>query len=489
MPQMAIIQPTAPKTPLAGSPSTKEQGEQFSPHLENAISSNKKQQTSPDNTNKDTSVTTEENRSTHENSQLQDPENSESNPNGELIAITELTSETVQVIPELVPHTSLYTETTKPIQNSVFSQIRQVGSSINLLQNPSEEIGTGVKKSATAPGSYAILSEGPPVNVEPGVLNPTQPVATSGQNALISQLQQIIDNSSETETVSITKAGNGSTPQSIANNIHGVASIITETSELNLKGLPGPDAGGIEKAAGKPTQQLTGIRNDSQQQYYNTKTNNQNPSENNQNFQGSQRGDEFSQQTATSTPQSGPLGAAEPTNTFSQVSTIVQEATAQTASESAKPIMLPSGTLVHEDDIIQQLSKRFQLSSKQMNSRINLKLHPAELGELKIDLSLKEGSIKANVVAQSQQTLEILEKNIPKLKTMLESQGFTVDEISVTAESQSAGEFDLFDRQLFSHNDYTPTAQKKSREDEAIFTLEDSEFAAPATSSGVNVKV
>ena len=72
---------------------------------------------------------------------------------------------------------------------------------------------------------------------------------------------------------------------------------------------------------------------------------------------------------------------------------------------------------------------------------------------------------------------------------MLESQGFTVDEISVTSESESVGEFDLFDRQLFSQNDYTPTPQKESGKDEAIFTLDDSEFAAPAPSSGVNVKI
>ena len=132
---------------------------------------------------------------------------------------------------------------------------------------------------------------------------------------------------------------------------------------------------------------------------------------------------------------------------------------------------------------------RFQIAGKQMDSRINLKLNPAELGELKIDISLKEGSIKANVVAQSHQTLEILEKNIPKLKTVLENQGFSVDEISVTTESESVGEFDLFDQQLFNQNDYKPTAQKESRKEEAIFTLDDAEFVTQVDSTGVNVKI
>ncbi|MCP4343727.1 MAG: hypothetical protein GY799_33855 [Desulfobulbaceae bacterium] len=492
MPQMAIIQPTAPQATSAGSPSPKEQGQQFSPHLENAISSNKKHQQAPhDKNSEETPQATEEN-----------------NLHGDLIASTEITAEAPKVPPEQTAHTSLYpyntenTETTKPIENSAFSQIRQAGSSINLLQTPSGEISTEANKSAKVPGSYPILSELASVSSEPGVLNPTRPVATNGQDALINQLQQIIDSSNETGTVSITKAGNTSTHHSIPNSIHGVttassagdaepvvSAAITETSEQNLKGLIGQNVSGIEKAAGKPTQQLSGIRSDSQQQYYSAKINVQNSADNNQNSQGNQKGDELSQQTTNPTSQSGAPSAAEPTNTFSQVSAIVQEATSQPVHEPAKPIMLPSGTLVYEDEVIQQLSQKFQISSKQMDSRINLKLHPAELGELKIDLSLKEGSIRANVVAQSQQTLEILEKNIPKLKTLLESQGFTVDEISVTAESESVGEFDLFDRQLFSHNDYTPTPHKESRDDEAIFTLDDSELAAAATSSGVNVKI
>ncbi len=145
--------------------------------------------------------------------------------------------------------------------------------------------------------------------------------------------------------------------------------------------------------------------------------------------------------------------------------------------------------MVQEEEIIQQMSHKLQISSRNMDSRINLRLHPAELGSLKIDLTVKEGSIRANVVAQSQHTTEILEKNMAKLKTVLENQGFTVDEISITTESESVSDFNLFDRQLFSHNDYTPTAAKERREEEAVFTLADNIFAAPTISTGVNVKI
>jgi flagellar hook-length control protein FliK len=60
-----------------------------------------------------------------------------------------------------------------------------------------------------------------------------------------------------------------------------------------------------------------------------------------------------------------------------------------------------------------------------------MKLHPAELGDLKIDVQLKDGSINANILAQSQQVQEILEKNMPRLKALMEEQGLVVSDISL----------------------------------------------------------
>jgi flagellar hook-length control protein FliK len=124
-----------------------------------------------------------------------------------------------------------------------------------------------------------------------------------------------------------------------------------------------------------------------------------------------------------------------------------------------------------------------------MDSRINIKLHPAELGELKIDLTVKEGAIRANVVAQSQQTVDILEKNIQKLKNMLEQQGYAVEQISLSAQSESVGDFDLFDQQLFGKNDATPSPAKNRMKGDDLFSLEESPPVLPTSDSGVNVKI
>lgn len=506
MPQMLAIQPVVPKAPPPSSPGNKEQS-QFSPHLENAISSKKAQQQAPqDKDVKKPSPSADKVVSTDGNSQspaAQEPEANATSAN----ATTEIEDlpETLEKNAEQSNLTPLSSETSQPpATSSIFSGIQIVDSSAHLRENTATVTGSApntpekiLSASAIQPKSPLILME-----PEPAVPNSIKPALTGKQDALISQLQQIINNANETGTVSITSATNTSSPNSLRSNMFGVmpnsfqgnsASIAVtttdETAELNLNSLLVADVDGLEKAGTKQPLHPTGTRIDMQQQYFNAKITTQNPAQDNQNFKESRQGNESFQQTLSSNLQSGQLGATEQPNTFSQISALVQDTTAQPTNESAKPIFLPSGTIVHEEEIIRQLTDKFQLSGKNMDTRINLKLHPAELGELKIDLTVKEGSIKANIVAQSQQTLEILEKNIPKLKALLESQGFSIDQISITTESESVNDFDLFDRQLFSQNDYTPKTPKGGRESQAVFTLEDNKNAAPESNSGVNVTI
>lgn len=127
----------------------------------------------------------------------------------------------------------------------------------------------------------------------------------------------------------------------------------------------------------------------------------------------------------------------------------------QQISPEGKVYTLPTGTMVAEQEVLNQVLQRFHLTNRDHNTRINLKLYPAELGELKIHLSIKEGSIKASVVAQSQHVQEILEKNMPKLKTVLEQQGFVVEDIIVSAQAENVANFDQFGGQLPNRQDFT----------------------------------
>lgn len=442
MPQIVSIQPIVPQGPSPGAPGQKEQSQKeqsqteqskFSPHLENALSSKKSPQHGADDKHLEKTS-----RSNNPN----DPNEPKVSTDGESQSSKRTTSEVIEAAGEeelgdslrqnpASTHLAYFLEGTPRTipAASILLNSHQFESIVNLLQSASAVLDTLSNNANTPPGLAAIQPELSSMNTEESEgLNFIKPGVVSKQNALLSQLQQIIDSANEIGSVSITKATNTSSPHGLRNSIHGLSTALFAVTSEPVTASPS-----------------------------------------NETFHENQQGEEFSQQTNSSTLQSTTLGATEPTNTISQVSAAVQTANAQPVAESPKPIMLPSGAIVHEDEVIRQLSERFQISSRHMDSRINTKLHTVELGELKIDLTVKEGSIRANVVAQSQHALEILEKNIQKLKNMLEQQGFTIEQISLTAESESVGDFDLFDRQLFSKNDSTPAAATNRREGEAIF--------------------
>lgn len=115
------------------------------------------------------------------------------------------------------------------------------------------------------------------------------------------------------------------------------------------------------------------------------------------------------------------------------------------SASAAATQTLPSGRVVREQDIFNQFSERFQITSRNMETKVNIRLNPRELGELKLDITVREGAIRANVFAQSEIARTVIEKNVGRLKTVLEQQGFTVEEITVTAADRALTEFALFD--------------------------------------------
>lgn len=151
--------------------------------------------------------------------------------------------------------------------------------------------------------------------------------------------------------------------------------------------------------------------------------------------------------------------------------------------------MLTTGALQMEDNVVHQFMARFQLGRRLAESTINIKLHPAELGELKIDLAVKEGAIKVSVVAQSQQVQEIIERNIARLRTLLEDQGFSLDNVTVTTESDSVSDFDLFDRQLFSQHDNLPDSPRIVTESVSPFEPDTISREEYFKQPGVNVRI
>ena len=147
---------------------------------------------------------------------------------------------------------------------------------------------------------------------------------------------------------------------------------------------------------------------------------------------------------------------------------------------------LPSGTVVQEHEVLNQFINRFQITSRNMESRINIRLNPEELGEIKLDITVKEGSIRANVFAQNEATRAIVEKNLSRLKSILEDQGFTVEEIAVFAEIKTQAEFGLFGEEF---SDQSNTDSSNPSRNKTSFRGGNSAEQTEQDAPGVNLAV
>jgi len=320
-------------------------------------------------------------------------------------------------------------------------------------------------------------------------------------NAFLLELQKIIENSNESGTVAITVSDKTGKNQSGISNLKTTMAtaeseplpiVITSTERTGSQAdehmivLPA----GAEIPVDKANQSLSSTRHSIRQQYYEGQISPENKQESQTPSEERPQDNTFSSKTAQTTKENT-TSALNPnqTSTFAQPLAFVQEAQKPTTVEGLSPVTLPSGIVVQQEDVIRQIMERFQISRRDNDTKVNIKLHPAELGELKISLSVKEGSVRANVVASSQYAQEIIEKNMTKLRAVLENQGFTIGEISVTSKSDTTGDFNLFERQLFSQNNYTPPSAKNTRSSGALFIMEDPGTREQTAATGVNVTI
>ena len=84
---------------------------------------------------------------------------------------------------------------------------------------------------------------------------------------------------------------------------------------------------------------------------------------------------------------------------------------------------------------------------------------------------------------------EMVERSMSKLRNILEDQGFTVEELLVTSESDSVTDFNLFERHLSHQNDYTPPTVETKNKNGFNSILEDAVEDVVVTPTGVNIKV
>ncbi|HHD64236.1 MAG TPA: flagellar hook-length control protein FliK, partial [Desulfobulbaceae bacterium] len=93
---------------------------------------------------------------------------------------------------------------------------------------------------------------------------------------------------------------------------------------------------------------------------------------------------------------------------------------------------LPSGIEIPHSRIVDQVVDRFTLNRKLETGTITLRLHPAELGELRMEIKVEQDNIKAHITTQNPQVQDILDRNLPRLREALAQQGMNLEHMQVT---------------------------------------------------------
>jgi flagellar hook-length control protein FliK len=108
-----------------------------------------------------------------------------------------------------------------------------------------------------------------------------------------------------------------------------------------------------------------------------------------------------------------------------------QRLAAQTEGVAPKMMQLPSGQQLAESQLVDQVVTHLAGSSDGESGRMRLRLHPAELGSVRLDLIVDGDRLRAHLQAQTQQVQEVLDRYLPQLREALQQQGLKVDEFRV----------------------------------------------------------
>ncbi|MDA3904189.1 MAG: flagellar hook-length control protein FliK [Desulfuromusa sp.] len=138
------------------------------------------------------------------------------------------------------------------------------------------------------------------------------------------------------------------------------------------------------------------------------------------------------------------------------------------AMPPAPVVQLVSGQQMAESQIFDQVVTQISGSVNGESGRMVLRLQPAELGSLKLELMVEGDRIRANIQAQSHQVQDVLERNLPQLRNALAEQGLKIDQFQVNIDQrQQGGQFEnLAQQQQHNGSEKQPGWQQQNSESE-----------------------
>ncbi len=109
----------------------------------------------------------------------------------------------------------------------------------------------------------------------------------------------------------------------------------------------------------------------------------------------------------------------------------------------APMVQLSNGYQIPESQIFDQVVTQISGSVNGESGRMILRLQPAELGSLRLELKIEGDRVQAHLHTQTHQVQEVLQRNLPQLRSALAEQGLKIDQFLVNVDQRQAeGQFD-----------------------------------------------
>jgi flagellar hook-length control protein FliK len=367
-----------------------------------------------------------------------------------------------------------------------------------LQPQPLNLSGTGEEK--TAP----LFTQPPPSPVNLSGAENEPPPTSKGESLVLQQIQQILDQGKNNGSISIT-GSNGAVAddqhaKDILQNLSNPLLAESQNGEVQARQVGAAMVTTDDSSvAPQKAAKLESAHQDVTEQFLNAKlgeskkNTDQNFQQNNSEQKGTEQQNKSDVQTTAALTPGSSISEIKPGEAgFSQQFSLSSTTTPQTTTGIEGKMAPGANLLVPERELVDNLIQRFNVNPRLQTSKLTMQLHPAELGALKIDLLVKDDSIKANIVAQSQQVLETLEKHMPRLRTVLQEQGFTVDSFEISMEGDGGNQKELFQEHFSSQQQDFASNGSSTQKNESFDTVLDSQSDSIETdedTSGVNLTV
>lgn len=89
------------------------------------------------------------------------------------------------------------------------------------------------------------------------------------------------------------------------------------------------------------------------------------------------------------------------------------------------------------DQIMEQVSESLRMTMTEDVTEMEMNLHPASLGNVRVQVAAKDGVITASFTTQNEQVKEVLEAQIIQLKDQMNEQGIKIEAVEVTVSSHA----------------------------------------------------